>query len=91
MANTAKVLTNEDSHSEPLATAANPALVKREQGDFSFAIAVTDVYEGPLDLLLDLVRKQDIDIYDIPILLITEQYTAYLDAMEELNLEVAAR
>ena len=51
MANTAKVLTNEDSHSEPLATAANPALVKREQGDFSFAIAVTDVYEGPLDLL----------------------------------------
>ena len=90
MANTAKVLTNEHSHSEPLATAANPALVKREQGDFSFAVAVTDVYEGPLDLLLDLVRKQDIDIYDIPIAKITAQYLAYVEKLRELDVNVAA-
>ena len=47
-------------------------------------------FHGPLDLLLHLIKKNEIDIYDIPIVPITEQYTAYLDAMEELNLEVAA-
>jgi segregation and condensation protein A len=47
-------------------------------------------FHGPLDLLLHLIKQQEIDIYDIPIVKITEQYTAYLDAMEELNLEVAA-
>ena len=47
-------------------------------------------FHGPLDLLLHLLKKNEIDIYDIPIVTITEQYTAYLDAMEELNLEVAA-
>ena len=47
-------------------------------------------FEGPLDLLLHLIKKHEIDIYDIPIVLITEQYNAYLDAMEELDLEVAA-
>lgn len=47
-------------------------------------------FHGPLDLLLHLIKQNKIDIYDIPILLITEQYTAYLDTMEQLNLEVAA-
>jgi segregation and condensation protein A len=47
------------------------------------------VYEGPLDLLLFLIQKDEIDIYDIPISRITEQYVAYLDLMEELNLAVA--
>ena len=47
-------------------------------------------FHGPLDLLLHLLKQNEIDIYDIPIVTITEQYTAYLDAMEELNLEVAA-
>src|SRR5918912_4354523 len=47
-------------------------------------------FHGPLDLLLHLIKQHKIDVYDIPIALITEQYTAYLDAMEELNLEVAA-
>ncbi len=47
-------------------------------------------FHGPLDLLLHLIKQNEIDIYDIPIVLITEQYTAYLDAMEELNLEIAA-
>jgi segregation and condensation protein A len=47
-------------------------------------------FHGPLDLLLHLIRKHEVDIHDIPILLITEQYNAYLDAMTELDLDVAA-
>src|SRR5437762_7704501 len=47
-------------------------------------------FHGPLDLLLHLIKKNEIDIYDIPIALITEQYNAYLEAMEQLDLEVAA-
>jgi segregation and condensation protein A len=46
-------------------------------------------YEGPLDLLLDLIRKQQINIYDIPIARITQQYLDYLHLMEELNIDVA--
>ena len=48
-----------------------------------------DNFEGPLDLLLHLIRKQEVDIYDIPIVLITAQYLHYLDMMEELDLDVA--
>jgi segregation and condensation protein A len=47
-------------------------------------------FQGPLDLLLHLIKQHKIDIYDIPILLITRQYTQYLDAMQELDLDVAA-
>ncbi len=47
-------------------------------------------FHGPLDLLLHLIKKHEVDIYDIPILLITDQYNAYLDAMTELDLDVAA-
>lgn len=47
-------------------------------------------FEGPLDLLLHLIRKHKIDIYDIPIVLVTEQYNQYLEAMEQLDLDVAA-
>jgi segregation and condensation protein A len=46
-------------------------------------------FEGPLDLLLHLIRKHEVDIYDIPIALITQQYLEYLDLMAELNLDVA--
>jgi segregation and condensation protein A len=51
---------------------------------------VSDVYEGPLDLLLDLIRKQDIDIYDIPIAKITAQYLTYVERLRELDVNVAA-
>src|SRR6266852_3992495 len=47
-------------------------------------------FHGPLDLLLHLIKQNEIDIYDIPIARITDQYNAYLDAMEELDLEIAA-
>jgi segregation and condensation protein A len=48
-----------------------------------------EVYEGPLDLLLDLIRKQQINIYDIPIARITKQYLDYLRLLEEMNIDVA--
>jgi segregation and condensation protein A len=62
----------------------------KKASDSPFAVAVTNVYEGPLDLLLDLIRKQDIDIYDIPIARITEQYLAYVEKIRELDVNVAA-
>jgi segregation and condensation protein A len=70
--------------------AANKSGTRKQASDFPFAVAVGDVYEGPLDLLLDLIRKQDIDIYDIPIARITAQYLAYVERMRELDVNVAA-
>jgi segregation and condensation protein A len=46
-------------------------------------------FEGPLDLLIHLIKKNEVNIYDIPILLITKQYLEYLELMEELNLDIA--
>ena len=97
-----RIVTPEDSAPEPLAPmlVANPCSApikqsdpppaKKEESDSPFAVSVTDVYEGPLDLLLDLIRKQDIDIYDIPIARITEQYLAYVEKIRELDVNVAA-
>ena len=48
-----------------------------------------EVFEGPLDLLLYLIKRDEIDIYDIPIEHITKQYLGYLDAFKVLNLDVA--
>lgn len=47
-------------------------------------------FSGPLDLLLHLIQKQELNIYDIPIAQITEQYLSYLDAMEQLSLDIAS-
>src|SRR2546421_9064416 len=49
-----------------------------------------EVYEGPLDLLLDLIRKQDIDIRDIPISRITGQYLECLHKLEQLDIDISA-
>ena len=48
------------------------------------------IYEGPLDLLLDLIRKQEMDIHNIPIAQITEQYLDYLHGLEKLDIDVSA-
>jgi len=48
-----------------------------------------DIFEGPLDLLLYLIRKNEVDIYDIPIALITKQYMEYINVMKSLNLDLA--
>lgn len=49
-----------------------------------------DMFEGPLDLLLHLIDKAEVDIYNIPISVITDQYMEYVGAMQELELEVAS-
>ena len=48
-----------------------------------------EVYDGPLDLLLGLITKNKVDIYDIPIALILDQYLEYLDRMREMDMEIA--
>lgn len=51
---------------------------------------IVPIYEGPMDLLLDLIKKNEIDIYDIPIFQITEQFMDYLNQASEINLELTA-
>ncbi len=63
---------------------------KPEEDDSVFSITLGQLYDGPLDLLLDLVRKQDIDIYDIPIAKITRQYLTYVERIKTLDVDVAA-
>ena len=48
-----------------------------------------ETFEGPLDLLIHLIRKNEVNVYDIPIAIITEQYLSYIELMQELNLDVA--
>jgi segregation and condensation protein A len=79
-----------ESTTETTAPAASTKAAKQKENDFPFAVSVGAVYEGPLDLLLDLIRKQDIDIYDIPIAKITAQYLTYVERMRELDVNVAA-
>src|SRR5437868_5541029 len=49
-----------------------------------------EAFEGPLDFLLYLIRKQNLDILDIPIAAVTAQYMEYIELMQELSLELAA-
>ncbi len=69
-----------------------PAKVRKpeeEQEQSPFSVTVSQVYDGPLDLLLDLIRKQDIDIYDIPIAKITAQFLAYVNQLKSSDVDVA--
>jgi len=61
-----------------------------EQSLSPYSISVGQVYDGPLDLLLDLIRKQDIDIYDIPIGRITAQFLAYVEGLKQTEVDAAA-
>jgi segregation and condensation protein A len=67
---------NENTHEADAFSPHEPCLVK------------THLFEGPLDLLLHLIKKNEVDIYDIPIAVITEQYIEYLELMKELDLQV---
>ncbi len=60
-----------------------------EAEESPFSVFVGQVYDGPLDLLLDLIRKQDIDIYDIPIAKITAQFLAYVNQLKATDVDVA--
>jgi segregation and condensation protein A len=69
--------------------AAERQAAKEEASTFPFAVTVGQVYDGPLDLLLDLIRKQDIDIYDIPIARITAQFLAYVENLKQQDVDGA--
>src|SRR5512136_713866 len=59
------------------------------EADAIACLVRTEAFEGPLDLLLHLIKKNEVDIYNIPIAAISRQYLEYLDVMQELNLDVA--
>ena len=59
-----------------------------DQADVSYEVKL-EAFTGPLDLLLHLIRKHEINIYDIPIFLITRQYLDYIEMMKDLNLSLA--
>ena len=73
--------------------AARQAAIQKKRDESSeespFSVSVGLVYDGPLDLLLDLIRKQDIDIYDIPIAKITAQFLAYVNQLKATDVDVA--
>ena len=85
------VLTSKPIPEDKPAKAAPPKPKKPEQEaeQSPFSVTVGQVYDGPLDLLLDLIRKQDIDIYDIPIAKITAQFLAYVDQLKSTDMDVA--
>jgi segregation and condensation protein A len=62
---------------------------KEEASQSPFSVMVSKVYDGPLDLLLDLIRKQNIDIYDIPIARITEQFLEYTHKLQRTDVDAA--
>jgi segregation and condensation protein A len=59
-----------------------------EQTELPYQVRIEN-FEGPLDLLLHLIKKNEINIYDIPIAMIAQQYLGYIEAMKDLNLNVA--
>ena len=80
-------LSREEKTAEKVAAMLKARGQDAEQSPFS--VIVSRVYDGPLDLLLDLIRKQDIDIYDIPIAQITAQFLAYVDRLKASDMDVA--
>ncbi len=63
---------------------------KEEASQSPFSVSVGAVYDGPMDLLLDLIRRQSIDIYDIPMARITEQFLAYCEHLKQADVDSAA-
>lgn len=55
-----------------------------------YRVRLTDIFEGPMDLLVHLIRKNEISITDLPVALVTEQYLQYLEWLEAMNVEYAA-
>jgi segregation and condensation protein A len=70
----------------PALSVQSPGQSKRDDG---YQVRLP-MFEGPLDLLLHLVKKHELDILDIPIAFITEKYTAYIRLLDELNIDVAS-
>lgn len=59
------------------------------QDQAPYRVNLEEIFDGPMDLLVHLVKKNEVDIYDIPIALITQQYIEYLEWMKSLNIDVA--
>src|ERR1043166_2578596 len=78
------------SGEDRLPRAARMTMMAQEEEESNGYKVTLPAFQGPLDLLLHLIKKNEVDIYDIHILLITQQYNQYLEAMEQLDLEVAA-
>ena len=57
--------------------------------DERYTVKLEEIFEGPMDLLIHLIRKNEVDIYDIPIAIITQQYLSYLDWMKSMNIDFA--
>jgi segregation and condensation protein A len=60
-----------------------------EFDDDRYRVRLQDVFEGPMDLLVHLIKKAEVDIYDIPISQITAQYLEYLEWMQQMNIDFA--
>ncbi len=73
----------------PIPEPKRPAPPKHDDSQSPFSITVGKVYDGPLDLLLDLIRKQNIDIYDIPIARITAQFLEYTHHLRNTDVDAA--
>ena len=54
-----------------------------------YQVKLTDIFEGPMDLLVHLIKKNEVDIYDIPVALITEQYLEYIEWLNAMNIDYA--
>lgn len=54
-----------------------------------YKVQIDDIFEGPMDLLVHLIKKHEVDIYDIPIALITKQYLEYIEWMKIMNIDIA--
>jgi segregation and condensation protein A len=54
-----------------------------------YQVKLSDIFEGPMDLLVHLIKKNEIDIYDIPIAMVTEQYLSYLEWLKSMNIDFA--
>jgi segregation and condensation protein A len=74
---------------EPKAVPRDKSKDKEEASQSPFSITVGQVYDGPMDLLLDLIRKQNIDIYDIPIARITAQFLEYTHHLKQTDVDAA--
>ena len=74
---------------EPKRPAKDKEKEKEEASQSPFSVTVGQVYDGPLDLLLDLIRKQNIDIYDIPIARITAQFLDYTHQLQQNDVDSA--
>lgn len=65
----------------------NPSAV--DPDDDRYRVRLQDVFEGPMDLLVHLIKKTEVDIYDIPISRITAQYLEYIEWMKQMNIDMA--